>query len=321
MEWNNPYNSFNSAKGLTYYENYQKILGWMDGKNALPPPIEVSLDPVNGCNNKCYYCNSQRYLRDNPTLLKRWGRDYMEDLLIDLSAMGVKAFCWGGGGESTLNIRLPEMIDFGVKLGMECSIITNGVNLSDELIDKLMLCRWVGISLDSADPEVYKKVRGTNDCARVLNNIKKLVFRRTKTDISVKVLALPETVDTILYTCQVARELGVQDFHVRPVDLERKDFKDKKQPELDVEKIQSIFDECKCLASPILMQICTDKKMYACVDHRLEPRFEIKEWGSEQHRELLKSINPLKECSRCTFREYHKQVEAVKNDTMCRSFP
>ena len=85
-EWSqgSRYNSFNSYKGLTYYEHYKKILKWLDGKGELPAPIEASLDPINACNNNCYYCNSQRYLREQPAHLKRWGRDYMEDLLIDL---------------------------------------------------------------------------------------------------------------------------------------------------------------------------------------------------------------------------------------------
>ena len=99
---------------MTYYEHYKKIVGWLEGKNELPAPIEASLDPISACNNRCYYCNSQRYLEDEPLQLKRWGRDYMEDLLITLSVWGVKGFCWGGGGEATLNIRLPEMTKMGV---------------------------------------------------------------------------------------------------------------------------------------------------------------------------------------------------------------
>lgn len=351
IEWSNTnkYSSFNSYKGLTYYDNYVKILGWMDGKNELPPPIEASLDPMNGCNNSCYYCNSQRYLRDHPTKLTRWGRDFLEDTLIDLSMAGVKGWCWGGGGESLLNIRLPGMTKFGTDLGMECGIITNGIMLEGELADELLLARWIGVSLDSADPDVYKKVRGTDDCQRVLKNIEYVAKHRTKTDICVKVLVLPETIDSILLTCKVARDLGVQDFHVRPVDLERKDFKTRQQLNLDADKIRNIYDLChqmetkdfhvytvahkfdenlhnlpndfKCLASPLLKQICTDGHSYLCVDHRLESRFEVKEWGSDQHRELIKSIDPKTECSRCTFREYHKQIQAVKDDTLCMSFP
>jgi len=358
MEWRNTfkYNSFNSAKGLTYFEHYKKILGWMDGKNELPPPIEASLDPISACNNRCYYCNSQRYLREHPVKIQRWGRDYLIDILCDLSQWGVKAWCWGGGGESTLNIRLPGMTKIGTDLGMECGIITNGVALSESLMDELLLARWIGISLDSADPDVYRKVRGTDDCYRVLKNISYLANHRTKTDICVKVLVLPETIDNIVQTCQVAKQLGVQDFHVRPVDLERKDFKAGQALSLDVAKVQDVFAQChemetadfhvytvqhkydrnfhvqrnefRCLASPILAQICTDKKMYVCVDHRLEERFcigdaydGIKGWGSDRHREIVKSINPEKECARCTFAEYNRQCEAILGDSMCRSFP
>lgn len=352
MEWRNEnrYNSFNSYKGLCYIEHYQKIVSWLDGKNLLPPPIEASLDPINACNNQCWYCNSQRYLRENPARIKRWGRDYLEEILIDLSLWGVKAFCWGGGGEALLNLRLPGMTKFGVDLGMECSIITNGALLTDELIDDLLYCRWIGISLDSAVPETYKKIRGTDDCLRVLENVRKLVRKRTKTDISIKVLVLPETIDNILYTCQVAKDLGVQDFHVRPVDLERKDFKMAQTLNLDIPKIQGIFEEChkletpdfhvytvthkydenfhvkhdfkKCFASPLVVQVCTDKRKYVCVDHRLEPRFEIKDWGSDQHRELLLGINPSEDCARCTWSEYNRQIEeCVQEDRLCRNFP
>ncbi len=352
IEWKpeNRYNSFNSFKGLTYYEHYKQIVHWLNGEGGLPAPIEASLDPISLCNNRCYYCNSQRYLREDPTRLPRWGREYMEDLLSDLAIWGVRATCWGGGGEATLNIRLAEMIKFSVDLGMENGIITNAVGLDDELIESLLLCRWIGVSLDSADPEIYQKVRGIDACSRVLDNISKLVQKRTNADIAIKVLALPETIDTIFYTCKVARDLCVQDFHVRPVDLERKDFKTATQLNLDMEKIKDIFEQChsmetpefhvftvthkydenfhvkhdfkRCLASPLVAQICTDKKYYVCVDHRLEPRFEVKDWGSDEHRELLNSIVPDRDCARCTWSEYNRQIsECVIEDRLCRNFP
>ena len=351
QEWSikSKYNSFNSYKGLTYFENYKKILAWLDGQGELPAPIEASLDPINACNNNCYYCNSQRYLRNEPAHLKRWGRDYMEDLLIDLASKGVKAFCWGGGGEATLNLRLAEMTRFGVSLGMECSIITNGVHMDDELMDALLLCRWIGISLDSAIPEVYRDIRGTDDCKKVLSNIEQLVRHKISgTDICVKVLILPETMDNLIYTCNVAKNLGVQDFHVRPVDLERKDYSGDRF-DFDINELNDIFAELhemetedfhvytvthkyneqfhvkhefnRCLASPLVAQICTDKEYYVCVDHRLEDRFRIQEWGSDQHRELIKGIDPHTECARCTWSEYNKQMVAVENDTMCVNFP
>jgi len=345
MEWlkRNKYNSFNSYKGLTYYENYKKILKWLDGDGELPPPIEASLDPISACNQRCYYCNSQRYL---PAKMK-WGKEYIKNTIDYLASWGVKAFCWGGGGEALLNENIKGMTEYGTGLGMECSIITNGVRMNDYM-DELLLCRWIGISLDSADPEVYKKVRGTDDCLRVLSNIAELTHRRRNTDICIKALVLPETIDTLVYTCEVARDLGVQDFHVRPVDLERKDYAGSRV-DFDIEKLNDIFAELhemetddfhvytvthkyddefhvkhdfdRCLASPLVIQICTDKRSYVCVDHRMEERFLIDEWGGDKHRELLKGIDPHTECARCTWSEYNKQVEAVNSDSFCRNFP
>ncbi len=348
LEWRNEnkYNSFNSYKGLAYFEHYKKIVGWFEGKNELPPPIEASLDSMNACNNRCYYCNSQRYLRDHPAGLQQWDRQFIKDTLIRLSAWGVKGWCWGGGGESLLNKNLKGMTQFGTDLGMECAIITNGVFLNEELL----LCRWIGVSLDSAVPSVYKQVRGTDDCDIVLDNIAKLVKKRTKTDICIKALVLPETIDSLVYTCEVAKGLGVQDFHVRPVDLERKDFKTRTQLNLDMERIKDVFNQCheletpefhvytvthkydskfhvkqdfkRCLASPLVNQICTDKREYVCVDHRLEPRFEVKKWGSDQHRDLLNSIVPDRDCARCTWGSYNEQIsDCVLEDKLCLNFP
>ena len=351
IEWStkNKYNSFNSNKGLTYYEHYKKILKWLDSDGELPAPIEASLDPINACNSKCYYCNSQRYLRNEPARLKRWGHDYMKDLLADLSLWGVKAFCWGGGGEATLNPWLALMTRVGISRGMECSIITNGVHMGSELMDALLLSRWIGISLDSADPHAYKAVRGTDDCKQVLSNIGRLVDKRAGTDICVKALVLPETIDSLVLTCEVVRNLGVQDFHVRPVDLERKDY-DGKRADFDRKKLDDIFDKLhametdkfhvytvthkyddnlhvkhdfsKCLASPLVAQICTDKSLYICLDHRLEERYKIKEWGSQQHRNLLQSVIPDRDCGRCTFGAYNEQIEkCVMEDRLCQNFP
>lgn len=355
MEWSekNKYNSFNSYKGLTYYEHYKKIMDWMDGKGELPPPIEVSLDPISACNQSCYYCNSQRYLREDPVGLMKWDESYIISKLSEIATWGVKAFCWGGGGEALLNENIKGATRYGTGLGMEASIITNGVLLDDDFIDELVLCRWIGISVDTTDKHCYKSVRGKDDLEKVLDNIRKLVKKRneigSKCDIGVKALILPETYLDLKNMAKVIRDLGVDDFHVRPVDLERKDYKGDSY-NFDVHEVNTILDWVhevetekfhvytvkhkydsqfhvkhdfnRCLASPLVMQVCTDKNMYVCLDHRNEERFRIDEWGSDQHRKLVKSIDPHKECSRCTWSEYNRQMEeCIIEDRMCRNFP
>lgn len=350
-EWSieNTYNPMNSmAKGCTYYEHYKKILGWMDGKNELPAPIEASLDPIATCNNKCYYCSSNKYI-DNEKNIKRWGRDYFEELFSYLTEWGVKAYCWGGR-EATLNLRLAEATRMAHLCGLEGAIVTNGVYLPDDLLDALLLCKWIGVSVDSVNPEVYKKVRGTDDCNQVWYNIMRIAHKKKTTTLGVRVLVLPETIDTLWDTCYAAWNCGASFCHIRPADLERKDLAIVQKLNYDMAKIKEIFERCheletpnfgvftvthkydenfkvkhnfkRCLASPLVAQICTDKKYYLCVDHRMDARYEIKEWGNRQHLNLIKGIVPDRDCSRCTWGAYNQQIEEVViEDRMHLNFP
>jgi hypothetical protein len=55
-EWSDYYNSFNSAKGLTYINHYKAIDEWRLGKRKHPfAPIEISIDPINLCQLKCQH--------------------------------------------------------------------------------------------------------------------------------------------------------------------------------------------------------------------------------------------------------------------------
>jgi len=351
MEWSNrnKFNPLNSLKGLAYYDNFKKILGWMDGKNDLPPPIEASLDPTSACNNSCYYCSSNQYLN---THIKRWGRDYFEELFCHLAEWGVKGYCWGGR-EATLNQRLAEATRMAHLCGLEGAIITNGVYLPEELLDALLLCKWIGVSVDTTDPTIYKYVRGTDDCLKVWNNIRRIADKKTKTDLDVRALVLPETIDTLVATCYLARECGATRVHIRPADLSRNDLAIAQKMNFDMSKIEEIFERCheletedfgvftvthkydenfqvthrfkRCLASPITVHVCTDKSLYLCVDHRMSERFKIggfEDWGSDKHRELIKSVVPDRDCSRCTYGTYNEIIEeAVIDDKMDINFP
>ena len=149
MEWSksNQYNSFNSYKGLTYYENYKKIVGWLNG-GELPAPIECSLDPIFACNHRCYYCNSQGYLRDNPQK-GQLSFKVMSEFIEKLAKWDVRGLCFGGGGESTLNSDVPQMIELAQTRGLEVAMVTNGSQFHDGFLrENLINCRWVGVSLE-----------------------------------------------------------------------------------------------------------------------------------------------------------------------------
>ena len=286
----------------------------------------------------------------------------MNDLIEYFGEWGVKGVCFGGGGESTLNSETSTMIGLTQENGMEAALVTNGSMLYDLfLLENLINCRWVGISLDAADARTYKRIHGVDTFDETVEGIRRLVALKheykAKVDIAIKVLVLPENMDSLLCICKLAKDIGVDDFHIRPVDLQRKDYKMARELDLDIQKIKKTFALChkeetdtfrvytvihkydskfhvkhdfkKCLASPLVIQVCTDGQCYVCVDHRREERFKlgpmetIKEWwGGDRHRGLVQGIDPLTECSRCTWSEYQKQIErTILEDKLCRNFP
>jgi len=360
MEWGNKtkYNSFNSYKGLTYYENYISIAEWLQGASEnLPPPIECNLDPVRGCNLDCYFCITQGYMKD--IKYEKLPLDYMLRLVDFLANWGVRGLCISGGGEPTLHKGLPELIDFATGK-MDVAVVTNATKFVKELV----ACRWVALSVDAANRQTYKAIKGKDVFDKVCANINKLFELReaikSRVDLCFKFLILPENQYEIYDACKLAKELGVQDFHARPCDFEKQDIVGHKKLTLDIVGIHEQFEKCHeledenfhvytithkfdaefhvkhdfpaCLAAPMILPILTDGNAYLCVEHKMDEKYCIGScypdperilewWGSDRHRQMINGILPDRDCSRCIYSQYHQQIGAIKTDSMCVNFP
>jgi len=307
-EWSkkNQFNSFNSMKGLLYSKWYEAIVEWRDGKKDAPlPPIEVSLDPFHACNLMCEHCNAHRYLTDPSKIDSgiRMTDDHIMNLTRYLGEWGVKAICYGGGGEPTLHTKLGDALVLSKSLGVHNSIATNGTNFSDKLVEQAVAsCRWIGISVDSANAETYVIGRRANKFNDTITNIKRLAAEAKRTgaqcDIGFKFLIFDYNQHEIYDACKLAKETGARDFHARPADWRHQGLGEwqKKSSEYDLEKIQEQFRLCHnletedfrvftvthkfnedftprrdftgCYASPICIQLCANGKIYLCPDVR-----------------------------------------------------
>jgi len=363
-EWSikSKYNSFNSYKGLTYHtSHYVPIANWFKGEGKLPAPIELSLDPGHICNFGCPHCNAQRYLVINPDEVpedkRLMTREHLRNIVDFMAEWGVRAICIGGGGEPLMNRNVWDLPSYIRSKGLQCSFATNGSLINEEIGREMMNCKWVGISVDAATPETFEKVHGVNHFDKVIDNLKLLVRLKKETgskiDIAYKFLITPQNWQDLYGACELAKEIGVKDFHARPVDLERKDFEAAMQMNYDFDEIHKSFDRCheledenfrvftvmhkynpnfsvthsfkNCVSSSLMLQACADGNVYVCADHRLEPQFRLCDhhpdpkaildfWGSDKHREILNSIQVHNDCGRCTYGEYARQIEEL---TMC----
>ena len=298
-EWGDKFNSFNSWKGLLYSDWYKGI-----AKGEFLPPIEASLDPIHACNLRCQHCNAHRYLGDDAGKMTT---EHLMDLVKFLADWGVKAVCFGGGGEPTLHPDLAKAIILARAKGMECSIATNGTNITPELLDAASLCRWIGVSVDAADPGTYERLKGVDAFSTAITNLGLLVSQAgDKCDISYKFLISSINQHQILDACRLARDIGVKDFHARPMDFHHQGMGEELDGRLANVDVSLIRGECyqchkyetddfhvytvfhkfnsslqpvknfsQCWAAPLTIQICADGWVYLCVDQRHNPKYRV----------------------------------------------
>ena len=206
-EWSDGFNSFNSWKGLTYINYYKAIAAWGKGLRSAPlPPIEISLDLFQGCQLHCSHCNASRYLESDKTNI-RMPDEHLMKLIHFFSSWGAKGLCFGGGGESTLHTKLPEALILSESLKLQTSIATNGIVMNDSLLDAMLTCRWIGISVDSATDKTYAVGRKVNFFDTVIKNIEKLARNvkqnKSKCDVAYKFLIFDYNQHEIFVACKL----------------------------------------------------------------------------------------------------------------------
>lgn len=315
MEWSNPYNSFNSMKGLCYYPEYRKI-----SFGNIPPAVEVSIDPSNLCNLNCSFCNSKAILC-NREKERNMSFDLLKTIVQACSSWGSRGFCFAGGGEPLLNKNVAKILHYINWIEKDSAIITNGTCLNDEDIDAISkCCRWIGFSVDAGTNETYQKIKGINNKEifdNVCKNIKKvaeqslLSERKKPFDICFKFLFSPDNYKDIYIAAELAKSLGVTSFHLRPAASEGFPMLDpfKYTPE-QVKEINDLMEEVrglegrgmkvytirhkfkedfqrkndfpKCIAYPLILQLSNDGWAYACVDSRSKPEMRLFPFSDRQ---------------------------------------
>ena len=216
-EWSNQWNPFNSAKALIWREQLEGC-----AKLDFLPPVSVDIDPSNRCNLDCIWCNAALNMQG-----KKY--DIPEDHLMKLADFfaewGVKSACVAGGGEPFINPATGKLLLKLKENGIQPGPITNGTLLNDELIDIIAnTCRYIGISMDAARNNTYMTIKGIKNPEifnNVIKNIDKLCKRvkelKTECRVCYKYLLHPINAGEIFKAAQLAKSLGVRDFHLRPV--------------------------------------------------------------------------------------------------------
>jgi MoaA/NifB/PqqE/SkfB family radical SAM enzyme len=231
-EWSpsNKWNPFNSYKLLAHVYRWRLI----KRGTKIPPPVLVTVDPINECNLSCDWCNSARILKQRHNRINT-------DILLEIAdglvrwrgcsqwPQGVEAVCIAGGGEPLLHKDIGKFIEACVANGIEVGMVTNGT-LLDKHLEPLSLCSWVGVSVDAGTSLTFQKLKGRDVFDKICKNINMLVSYSKKYScnlaqqgpgygVGYKFLLNNGNIHDIVPAVKMAKQLGCRNFHLRPAGI------------------------------------------------------------------------------------------------------
>jgi sulfatase maturation enzyme AslB (radical SAM superfamily) len=300
-EWASPYNEFNSLKLLYFKENLKAIV-----KGEFLPPITIDTDLTNLCNFDCIWCNAKGFRNEKQTM-HTLPREHLIKLADFYKKWGVRSTCIAGGGEPLLNQGFSAFLYQLQKNGIKSGIITNGSLLNEENATAIAECSsWCGVSVDAGSSDVFMKIKNLKDEKMfdlVIKNIENLAKIKnklnSKVEITYKYLLHPWNAKDIFLAAKLAKSIGVNTFHLRPVCWdnlyeqrhdEAIDFSGViGEIENEIEKAQELEDSQfkfysvrhkfgerfkrkinfkKCWATPLLSTFGADGNVHLCFDVR-----------------------------------------------------
>ena len=137
------------------------------GHQVVPAQVQLILSDL--CNQDCHFCayrssngfSTEQFAGDkgerNPN--RKIGLEKAIEILDDCASLGVKAIQFTGGGEPTVHPDHLHIFEYAQDIGLETSLVTNGVLFRDGWQEVLPKMKWVRISIDAGSAKEYAAVR------------------------------------------------------------------------------------------------------------------------------------------------------------------
>lgn len=159
--------------------SWKNFLFWLSRKINYPllPPDAVQVNFTFRCNLSCKMCSMNEQMK----FLEERGRQTEIDsqtfkkIIRETKDIGTKAVLFIGG-EPLLRKDIFDLTLHAKKLGLGTVIVTNGVLLNEDNIERCFLSGvdWLSISLDAASEARFSAIRGERFFGKITDNIKKL---------------------------------------------------------------------------------------------------------------------------------------------------
>ncbi len=180
-------------------------------------PSELYIETTNRCNLKCrtcpqYFGMSEDFADLTPELVGR---------ILDQFPFARRVVLHGIG-EPLLNKDLPGIVEMVKRRDAYALFNTNGLLLGNRLIEPVILAGLdeLRVSIDSASPETYELVRGTDGFARIVRNLRELArlkdaLASATPKVSLWITGMKSNVAELTALVRLAHDVGVREVYLQ----------------------------------------------------------------------------------------------------------
>lgn len=339
----------NVYSDLKVFCHPDKLKAILDGKRTAP--LYVRIKPTNICNQKCWYCvYTDDAVVDNRSVNRResipWVK--LQEIITDLANMGTKAVTFSGGGEPLCYSHIKSAIELVRNKGIEFAMITNGQALDEQACETLYGAKWIRVSMDSANADQYRKIRGVETYHKVLGNIERFAKKKSKNcTLGINCVVTEDNYKDLYELCKIFSGLGVENIKFSPLMVKgkmpeyhagikekvesqikraREDFQKNNFTIIDKytndESINQDFQKCAhCYIKEIFTVIGADCKVYYCHQRAYTELGMIGDisnvsfrdmWFSDETTAKFENMNPQQECNfKCAFEERNIMLDRL----------
>lgn len=326
---------------LKIFRHVEHIKGMLEGKRV--SPIYLRIKPTNVCNQRCYFCayDDDKLFGDRKVQRDSIPVEILENTLREFKAMGGKAVTYSGGGEPLCYHSIEHILELTYNLDLDCSMITNGQALRGNVVDFLKHAKWIRVSFDASNENVYHDIRQVNTYSQVVQNIEDFAKIKDKDCVLGVNCVISETNANQIYdVCKLVKTIGCNNIKLSPVLVKGNEEEyhnrikegvieqiDRAKGELEDDNFR-IVDKYsndyalsdsyvkpyhKCYIQEYFAVVAADSKVYRCHQRAYTEagligdltKHTFKEiWESQETIDKIRLFDPCEECNfRCAFDE------------------
>lgn len=295
------------------YLYINELMKLIDG--AYCNPITCEVDPSNRCQLNCSFCMYKKYRSDQNIDLDF---NIYSNLLNNLVREKIKSVTFTGGGEPLLHLRIREMISLAYNSGLDIGLVTNGVALNKLNKELISMLKFVRISVDAANKETYKIIKGRDLFDIVISNIKNIKsMNLPHIAIGISYVVCRDNEAGIEEAKKLVDNLGISYIQFKPawIDQTTYEFAGENEDHIYVSKRYKTEDELPCVFAGLIGIVGANGKVYYCCQYRGNKNYELGDLRDEEFSEIWKrrsSIKPdIAKCPQCRYMNYIKTFKEI----------